>query len=225
MADDDNNDNNDNNDGNGREYDDDSFEGYIPQTADPGRWLLWGTLAAVMMLMLVIMPIMVYATKTQRKKEKLAVEIQMTMSGSQAPPDYDALVDKDTAQPAPSFVIMNGENVISRAIFRTKPTDKHKATCWTIFRIDKESRHLLRYTFPSTVYLCRVSFSNAKRLPCTGWKFHRYKTPGGLCHGDSSYQLDRRVPQGSWPYMPIPLLWRRRTIFLVNPQNTIRVRE
>ena len=43
---------------------------------------------------------MVYTSKTQHKKEKLAVEIQMTMSRSQIAADYDALVDKDTAQHA-----------------------------------------------------------------------------------------------------------------------------
>jgi len=47
--------------------------------------------------------LMVYTSKTQRKKEKLGVEIQMTMSRSQTAADYDALVDKDTAQHALSL--------------------------------------------------------------------------------------------------------------------------
>lgn len=119
---------------NGNAYDDDSFEDYVPVAVDPGPLLFWLTLAVVMILMLVIMPIMVGATKKKRRKKKKKI-VELTMANP----------DENT-----SYINIAGMG--SHPLPPPVPYDKYRATCWSVFRVDKEARRILRYTIPFTIY-------------------------------------------------------------------------
>lgn len=130
------------------ENEDDTFAGYVPQSIDPGRWLLHGTLAVVVVLMYMVMPLMVCISKRQKKKVRIA-EKERNSSGAQSSVTVDTVPRiPDPPMQDEHHVFVNGEMF---GVPKKLP-DKYRATCWTIFRIDRESRQLLRYAIPFTVY-------------------------------------------------------------------------
>ena len=143
-------DNNDANTALENENDDDAFAGYVPESIDPGRWLLYGTVAVVVVLMYVVMPLMVCATRRQQQKgRRIVPENESKLSAHQSS------VSVDVGRGIPDRRLRDEDHVLaSGEMFVTpkQPPDKYRATFWTIFRMDKESLQLLRYAIPFTVY-------------------------------------------------------------------------
>lgn len=122
----------------------DNFDGYKTTTVDPGDNLFYTTVGVVCALMVVILPCLVYRSKMRRRKQKLRDEALRSIAYD--PDDVYVMVnDKSLNLP--------DRSIPSRPIEpEKKGVKRHRATCWTIIRPDRETRHILRYTIPFTVY-------------------------------------------------------------------------
>jgi len=117
-------------------YDDESYEGYVPSGQKPPVGLSIVTLSLVCTLMFVIMPYIVFRKKRRRKKKENRKLLEMSkISGGVSDPNY----------------VMMGSDDEGDFTFEKK-IDKYKATFSSICRIDKETRRLLKYAIPFTVY-------------------------------------------------------------------------
>lgn len=143
--------------------DDDSFEGYISSTVDPGPLLFWITMLAVVLLMVVIMPVMVKFTKKRRKrkKKKKAALLEMAKASGDCDDDDAAtttMTDGGTSDVADGYVMIEDDDEEPAEALPANlqelqvAADKYKASLWSIIRIDRESRRIARYTIPFTVY-------------------------------------------------------------------------
>ena len=124
------------------ENNDDTFDGYVPQSCDPGKWLLIGTSVVVFVLLYLVAPIMIYATRRRRKKKE-ADDAQVSV-----------LDDGMPAMTPPNFTPPGRSDYfeINSDVGKTLPSEKYRSGCCHVVQIDHESWQLISYAIPFTFF-------------------------------------------------------------------------
>ena len=159
-----------------------NFNGYQPTTTNPGVPLFLVTLLIIILLMAILMPCMVISRKRARRKmrECKAANTLWTHQSTDPYVTRDETVKPTSSEPEKGidldYVKLEEQAAhITMTPIQSMPiqpkyqSEKSRASIKSIFRMDKESRRILRHAAPLTFYNVATSVLSNVCLALISW--------------------------------------------------------